>query len=60
MCAVQGLEYRKPLRPSREIERAHAAVRAVIPRLDQDRTLAPDIEALAKAIRLGHFDAWRD
>jgi len=60
MCAAQGLEYRKPLRPSREIERAHAAVRAVIPRLDQDRTLAPDIEALAAAIRVGQLDAWRD
>jgi len=60
MCAVQGLEYRKPLRPSREIERAHAAVRAVIPRLDQDRTLAPDIEALAAVLRAGYLDAWRD
>jgi histidine ammonia-lyase len=60
MCAAQGLEYRKPLRPSREIERAHAAVRAVVPRLDQDRTLAPDIEALTAAIRAGQLNAWRD
>jgi histidine ammonia-lyase len=60
MCAAQGLEYRKPLRPSREIERAHAAVRAVISRLDQDRTLAPDIEALAAAVHAGLLDPWRD
>jgi histidine ammonia-lyase len=60
ICASQGLEYRKPLRPSREIERAHAAVRAVIPRLDQDRTLAPDIEALAKAVRAGKLNEWCD
>jgi len=58
MCAAQGVEFRKPLRPSREIERAHAAVRAVVPRLTRDRTLAPDIDALAAAVRAGKFDAW--
>jgi histidine ammonia-lyase len=58
MCAAQGLEFRKPLKPGREVERAHAVVRSVVPRLDQDRTLAPDIEALAAAIRNGAFNAW--
>ena len=58
MCAAQGLEFRKPLKPSREVGRAHAAVRAVVPRLEQDRTLAPDIDALAAAIRSGAFNAW--
>jgi histidine ammonia-lyase len=60
MCAAQGLEFRKPLKPSREVERAYAAVRAVVPRLDRDRTLAPDIDALAAAVRAGNFDAWRE
>lgn len=60
MCAAQALEFRKPLRPSREIERAHAAVRHVVPHLDRDRVLAPDIEALAAAVRAGCFDAWRE
>ena len=58
MCAAQGVEFRKPLRPSREIERAHAAVRAVVPHLDKDRILAPDIDALSAAVRAGNFDAW--
>ncbi len=58
MCAAQGLEFRQPLRPSREVERAHAAVRAVVPRLEQDRSLAPDIEALAAAVRAGAFNTW--
>lgn len=58
MCAAQGLEFRKPLRPSREVERAHAAVRAVVPRLEQDRVLATDIDALAGAVRAGAFNAW--
>ncbi len=57
MCAAQGMEFRRPLRPSREIERAHAAVREVVPPLDKDRTLAPDIEALAAAVREGKFNA---
>lgn len=60
MCAAQGLEYRKPLRPSKEIERAHRAVRDIIPRLEKDRVLAPDIDALSAAIKAGQFDAWCD
>jgi len=58
MCAAQGLEFRRPLKASREVERAHAAVRAVVPRLEQDRILAPNIDALAAAVRGGAFDAW--
>jgi histidine ammonia-lyase len=58
MCAAQGVEFRNPLRPSREIERAHAAVRAIVLHLDKDRTLAPDMNALAAAVREGKFDAW--
>jgi histidine ammonia-lyase len=58
MCAAQGLEFRRPLRASREVERAHEAVRAVVPKLEQDRVLSPEIEALAAAIRAGAFNAW--
>jgi histidine ammonia-lyase len=58
MCAAQGLEFRRPLRASREVERAHAVVRAVVPRLDEDRVLARDIEAMAAALRAGAFNAW--
>ena len=58
MCAAQGVEFRKPLHPSPQIESAYAAVRAVVPRLEQDRVLAPDIEAMAAAIRAGAFNAW--
>jgi histidine ammonia-lyase len=58
MCAAQGLEFRRPLRPGKEIERAHAAVRAVVPKLERDRVLAPDIDALASAVRTAHFDPW--
>ena len=58
MCAAQGLEFRLPLKPSREIAHAAQAVRAVVPRLEQDRVLAPDIAAMAEAVRAGAFNAW--
>src|SRR5437762_473089 len=37
MAAAEGLEYRRPLRSSQAIERAHAAVRQIVPRLTEDR-----------------------
>jgi len=58
MCAAQGLECRRPLKASATMERAHDAVRAVVPRLDQDRVLAGEIEALAAAVRSGAFEEW--
>ena len=58
MCAAQGLEFRRPLQSGREVEGVYRAVRAVVPRLEQDRTLAPDIEAMAAAVRAGAFNAW--
>ncbi|HET7103585.1 MAG TPA: aromatic amino acid lyase, partial [Terracidiphilus sp.] len=58
MCAAQGIEFRRPLRASTEVERAHDVVRRFVPRLERDRTLAPDIDALAAAIRAGAFSSW--
>jgi histidine ammonia-lyase len=58
MCAAQGVEFRQQLRPSREIEKAHDAVRAVVPRLERDRVLGPEIEAMAAAVREGKFEEW--
>jgi histidine ammonia-lyase len=60
MCAAQGLECRRPLKASAAMERAHDAVRAIVPPLDQDRVLAPEIEALAAAVRAGAFEEWCD
>ncbi|HEY1161112.1 MAG TPA: histidine ammonia-lyase [Terracidiphilus sp.] len=58
MCAAQGLEFRRPLMAGREIERAYEAVRAVVPRLEEDRVLAGDMEGMAAAVRAGAFNAW--
>lgn len=55
MCAAQGLESRRPLRAGVGVERAYAAVRALVPRLVEDRVLGPDIEVLAAAVAAGRF-----
>jgi histidine ammonia-lyase len=60
MCGAQALEFRRPLKSSERIEQAHDAVRMVVPRLERDRMLAPDIEAMADAIRAGKLDGWRE
>lgn len=60
MCGAQALEFRRPLKSSPKLEQVHAAVRKVVPKLEQDRVLAPDIEALAASVRSGEFDAWCD
>jgi histidine ammonia-lyase len=59
MCAAQALEFRRPLKSSGRIEEAHAAIRGVVPRLERDRVLAGDIDAMAGAIRGGVLDGWR-
>jgi histidine ammonia-lyase len=59
MCAAQALEFRRPLRSSRKIEEAHDAIRRVVPRMERDRVLAPDIAAVAEAIRSGKLDRWQ-
>jgi histidine ammonia-lyase len=56
MCAAQGLEHRKPLRPGRGVERAYDVLRQRISKLTDDRVLSPDIEAAAALVRAGAFE----
>jgi histidine ammonia-lyase len=53
VCACQGLEFHRPLRSTEPLEAALAAVRAVVPRLEADRSLAGELEDLALQLRLG-------
>jgi histidine ammonia-lyase len=55
MAAAQGIDWRRPLTSSPAVEEALAAVRALVPRLERDRVLAPDIAALADAVAAGRF-----
>lgn len=58
MCAAQALEFRRPLRSSAPVEGVLSAVRAVVPRLEEDRVLAGDMDAVAAAVRAGAFQEW--
>jgi histidine ammonia-lyase len=61
LVAAQGLEFRKPLRAGRGVDRAYALLRDRVPPLDQDRFLAPDIDAATALVREGVLaDLWRD
>ncbi|HLG19406.1 MAG TPA: histidine ammonia-lyase, partial [Bdellovibrionota bacterium] len=51
ICAAQGLEYRKPLRPSKGVEAAVKALRTVVPSVTEDRQLTPDFEVAVGLIR---------
>jgi len=56
LCAAQGLDYRKPLRPGRQLEQVLTEIRKIVPRLEADRPPAPDINRLVLAIRDGAFN----
>jgi histidine ammonia-lyase len=56
MCAAQGLEYLKPLRPGRGVERAYQRLRHLVAPLTFDRALSPDIAIIAAAVSAGAFD----
>ena len=55
MCAAQGIEFRRPLRSSDPIEKAHARIRLDVPKLEGDRVLGPDLGALTDLIRSGEL-----
>lgn len=55
LCAAQAVEYRRPLRAGRGVEQALACVRGAAPRLEEDRSLSEDLEAMARLVRAGTF-----
>jgi histidine ammonia-lyase len=57
LCACQALDLLTPLKTSPRLQRVHDRVRAEVPTLADDRPPAPDIEAIAKLIAAGAFDA---
>src|SRR5438270_2063891 len=56
LTAAEGLEYRRPLKAGRGIERAFAVLRKIAPALTDDRALAGDIARVAEQIQAGAFD----
>jgi histidine ammonia-lyase len=53
VCACQGLEFHRPLRSTEALEHALARVRERVPRLEEDRSLAGELDDLAVALRTG-------
>jgi histidine ammonia-lyase len=57
LCACQAIDLLAPLTTSPPLARVHAVVRALVPALDQDRALAPDIAAIVALVASGELDA---
>ncbi|MCB9537947.1 MAG: histidine ammonia-lyase [Myxococcales bacterium] len=53
LCAIQGLDYRRPLASSPAVEAAYACVRRAVPALDADRALHGDIRRVTELVRSG-------
>jgi histidine ammonia-lyase len=53
LAAVQGVELRGPLKTSPELEKAVAVLRAVVPVLEEDRYMAPDLAAASGLVASG-------
>ena len=60
LCASQGLDFRRPLRSSAPVEKAHAVVRSLVPSMDRDRAVSPDILLIAAAIGERRFSEIAD
>jgi histidine ammonia-lyase len=55
ICAVQGLEFHRPLRSTEALEAAASRVREYVPRVEEDRSLAGELAELAGALRTGEL-----
>jgi histidine ammonia-lyase len=51
LCAAQSVEFREPLTTSPALRDVLAAIRARVPRLDEDRFLAPDLAEMNTLVR---------
>jgi len=55
MAAAEGIEFHRPLRSSRPLEKALARLREVSPAFKGDEVFSGRIEAVAEAVLAGHF-----
>ncbi|HET8888953.1 MAG TPA: histidine ammonia-lyase [Candidatus Angelobacter sp.] len=52
-AAAQALDFLSPLKSSQPLQKAHAAIRKVSPKIEHDRVFAEDFAKLAELIRAG-------
>lgn len=55
IAAAQALEFRKPLKPNRGARVVTSWIRSMVPPLEKDRILSPDVEAVALGMRQGEL-----
>jgi histidine ammonia-lyase len=57
LCAAQGIDFLAPLKPGRGAQKAYELIRSASPRprLEQDRSLAADIQRVAALVAQGRF-----
>ena len=55
LAAAQGIEFRRPMKTSEELEKIYGYVRGIAEAWDHDRVFAPDIDAVAELILAGTF-----
>ena len=55
LSAAQALDFLAPLKTSKRGQQTQAAIRAVVPMMEQDRPLAPDIAKVATLIAGGRL-----
>ena len=60
LAACQGIEFRRPLASSPALEAVHAQVRSEVPRYDEDRYLAPEMQAMEALIERGGLRPFLD
>jgi histidine ammonia-lyase len=53
LCAAQGIDFHRPLQAGVGSRRAHRLIRERVPRLTQDRVLAPDIQQVCNLVAAG-------
>jgi histidine ammonia-lyase len=56
LVAAQALDLRAPLRPAARVAEAHRRLRAAVPRLEEDRELHRDVEAVCRLVDAGALD----
>lgn len=55
LCAATGLDHHRPLKSGKRVEAAYEAIRERVPPLIEDRSPAPDIQAIESLIENGTF-----
>ncbi|MEO4042869.1 histidine ammonia-lyase [Hoeflea sp. CAU 1731] len=51
LCATQGIEFRKPLKTSPQLQKVVARIRVDVPTLEDDRHIAKDLKDVAELIQ---------